>query len=62
MIIYFYNKCITCENQEIILVMDSKYEISKAGGARAFCPNCGRNTKPQAWNEFNSTEYLEPTE
>lgn len=56
MIIKFYNDCITCGRENIILVKDTNHEISKAGGVRAFCPNCGRNTKPQVWNEFNPKE------
>lgn len=55
-IIKFYNACITCGCTEIKLYDDAGHEISKAGGIRALCPQCGRNTKPGVWNSYNSNE------
>jgi hypothetical protein len=52
-VIPFYNACITCKGTEIRLADDTKNELSKAGGIRAVCIACARNTKPQVWNEHN---------
>lgn len=52
-IIQFYNNCMDCGNDKIILFDDANKKISKAGGIRAVCNKCGRNTKPQVWNDFN---------
>jgi hypothetical protein len=51
---HFYNACQICGNDEIQLVDDVEHKMSKAGGIRATCVECGRNTKPQVWNDFNS--------
>lgn len=52
-IIPFYNPCQTCGNEDICLHDDVEHKISIAGGIRALCYKCGRNTKPQVWNDFN---------
>jgi hypothetical protein len=54
--IYFYNKCSQCKNENIVLIDDVNKDVNEAGGIRALCYKCGRNTKPQAWNEFNPEE------
>ena len=53
MTIPFYNPCVDCGNEDIVLMNDESCQVSKAGGVRTICYKCGRNTKPQTWNEFN---------
>ena len=59
-ILYFYNPCATCGNDELRLVEDTDHKLSIAGGIRLICVKCGRNTKPEVWNDFNGT--TQPTE
>ena len=54
--LHFYNKCSTCGNEDIILREDTERKMSKAGGVRALCYKCGRNTAPNNWNNCNEEE------
>ncbi len=40
-----YNPCEMCQGTE--------HKLSNAGGMRLVCLDCGRNTVPNVWNDYN---------
>ena len=55
-IIKLYNPCEACQGEEIGLIDDIECELSNAGGMRAVCLRCGRNTAQAVWNNYNGVE------